>query len=248
MDSQSEVIHHQMDETRSALQEKLETLEQQVKNTVQDATEAVSGTVETVKDAVQETVETVKDTVQDTVESVKKTFDISQHVQDHPWAMFLGATAVGFLATRWLARPAPAAMAYSQPIPESPTASRNGGALGGNGLSGSPQKAAASQPAAESSTGNWLTETFHDELAKVKGLAVGALGGVVRDMLTSAVEPTMAEQIKDVVNGFTAKMGGHVMEGPILPPSKPDEEDAKNASREKDDPRSEGRVRETARW
>jgi len=203
------VIQQQMEETRSSLQDKLETLELQVKNTVQEATEAVAETVESVKEAVHETVETVKDTVQDTVQSVRQTFDLSQHVQDHPVAAFLGATAVGFIATRWLMsfektgtskaplRPAPA---FTPP----PPLQRNGGH-------------AKSSTAAQASKEGWLSKHYSKELSKIKGLAVGAVGGVVRDLLTSSVPPNMAEQIKEVVDGFTEKLGGQVIEGSILP-------------------------------
>src|SRR5262249_44007838 len=100
-----EVIHQQMAETRAALTEKLETLENQVVETVQGATSVVADTVDSVKDVVQTTVETVKgsvetvkESVQQTVENVKQTLDVNRQVQEHPWLMFGGSVAVGFLA------------------------------------------------------------------------------------------------------------------------------------------------------
>ena len=75
-----EVIKQQMEETRSSLADKLETLEQHVLGTVHDTTSAVSNTAEMVTDAVEGTVESVKETVEnvkesfmETVESVKET-------------------------------------------------------------------------------------------------------------------------------------------------------------------------------
>jgi ElaB/YqjD/DUF883 family membrane-anchored ribosome-binding protein len=214
MDYESEVINKQMEETRSSLQDKLETLEQQVKNTVQDATDAVTGTVDSVKEAVQETVETVKETVQGTVETVKETvqgtvetvkntFDISQQFQDHPWIMFGGATAVGFIAGRWL-------MASSNDTPVPPpqmfTATANRPERT-NGASRPPQAAAEK---------SWLGGMYQEELGKLKGLAIGAIGSLVRELVASNVPQTLGEQIKEVVNSFTTKMGGQVMEGSIL--------------------------------
>src|SRR5262249_38838293 len=99
MDDSPEVIRQQMEETRAALSEKLETLEQQVVGTVKDARAAVTDTVETVKGAVH-----------DTVETVKETFDVSRQVERHPWAMLGGSIALGFLGGRLYERlevPAP---------------------------------------------------------------------------------------------------------------------------------------------
>jgi len=211
-----------MEDTRTALQDKLETLEQQVKNSVQDATEAVSDTVESVKDAVQDTVDTVKETVQGTVQSVKDTFDISQQVEAHPLAMFLGATAVGFVATYWLTRPSAPAPAAVNPSrgPATPPANRNGGAEPGGGYAAAARRTTPTpSPVPEPPRGNWITDHYSEELTKLKGLAVGTIGGLVREWLTSSAAPAMAGQIKELVNGITVKMGGHLMESPILSPS-----------------------------
>jgi len=210
MDYESEVINRQMEDTRSALQDKLETLEQQVKDTVQGATDAVNDTVETVKDAVQETVGTVKDTVQDTVQSVKSSLDIAQHVRDHPWPMFVGAATVGFLASRWLGARGRATSRVELPLP-----------VPHSGLAGPVLQAPLQAPKE-----NWLTTHYREELGKLKGLALGVVGGLVREMLTSSAAPALSDQIKDVVDSLTVKMGGRLIEGPILPAStfhKPDQ-------------------------
>lgn len=223
MDNQSEVIQQQMEETRSALQDKLETLEQQVKNTVQDATDAVSDTVETVKEAVQETVGTVKETVQDTVQSVKRTFDLGKQVEAHPWAMVLGATALGFVATRWLT---PAKVPFYQPLvssePPPPVAPQPAG-HGHNGNGASSRAKARKQQVAAPPQESWFAKHYQKELEKVQGLAVGAVGGLVRELLVSSATPALAEQIKDVVNSITEKMGGQVIDGPILQSSASEE-------------------------
>jgi ElaB/YqjD/DUF883 family membrane-anchored ribosome-binding protein len=209
MDNQSEVIQLQMEETRTSLQDKLETLEQQVKNTVQDATEAVSDTVENVKEAVQETVDTVKDTVQGTVQTVKDSFDLSHHIQTYPWTMFIGATAMGFVVTRWMTRDAsraPSAAAYP-------------------GVSARTTNASVA-PAPKLGIGSWIAEHYRDEIDKAKGLAVGTLGALVRDALVSATAsaPELAERIKSVANGFTDKLGGTVIEEPLFNLSTPENE------------------------
>src|SRR5215831_16294588 len=102
MDDKTEVICHNIEETRSALSDKVEALEEQVVDTVQGTTSAVAETVDTVKEAVQDTVEQVKDTVQGTVEAVKETFDIGLQCERHPWLMFGGSVGLGFLAGKLL--------------------------------------------------------------------------------------------------------------------------------------------------
>ena len=101
-------IREQMEDTRTSLTDKLETLEKQVANSVSDATTNVTDTVEAVKESVQETVSSVKDSVQETISAVKESmhqgvtavkdfFDIPSHVDHHPWAMMGGSVALGYV-------------------------------------------------------------------------------------------------------------------------------------------------------
>jgi ElaB/YqjD/DUF883 family membrane-anchored ribosome-binding protein len=246
--NEPDAIRQQMEQTRESLQSKLETLEQQVKDTVQEATgavtdtvDAVKETVETVKDTVQGTVDTMRETVQETVASVKDTLDLSQHVKDHPWLMFAGATLVGFAGTRLLSR-ALAPKESLEPVlaplaAPPPPAARNGHS------SASP----AAPPPARASWWDALTEHYGDELAKLKGLVVGTAGGVVREVLTANVGPVLAEQVKDVVNTFTTKLGGHVIEGPILESFTGPRPDPQERSQERPYEATD-KVLATARW
>lgn len=212
MDNQSavadhpEVIRQQMEETRTSLTDKLETLEQTLKDTVTDATDAVSETVQSVKDAVQETVGTVKDTVQDTVASVKDTFDVASHVRERPWTMLLGATAIGFVGGKLLgggSRPhaAPAA------------------AMPGATLATSYPPAPAPAPVQAAPRPSWLerlAEYYGDELGKLKGLALATACGLVRDSIAASVTPAVGERITEVIDDLTTKMGSRPIPGPIL--------------------------------
>jgi ElaB/YqjD/DUF883 family membrane-anchored ribosome-binding protein len=196
MDNESEVIRQEMEETRTALQDKLETLEQQVKETISSASEAVADTVETVKEAVH-----------DTVDSVKETFDLRQQVEKHPWEMFLGAAVVGFLGGHLLHRAlTPRAVAFVPP-PFSP--SYNAPLMQGNGPAVPP-------PAPKRSVLEEVAETYQDELTKLKGLAISTVGGLVREMLSQSAPPPMVEQIRDVVDSVTTKLGGHPFDEPII--------------------------------
>jgi len=209
------MIRQEMEETRNSLQEKLETLEQQVKDTVQNATEAVNESVATVKDAVEDTVGTVKVAVHETVDSVKGAFDLPQQVEKHPWPMFLGAAVVGFLGGRLLYRlsspPPPPVYVPPSYSPISSMAPMPG--LGSDIPSTAPSAAPKRGLLEE------LAETYHDELDKVKGLAIATVGGLVREMLIQSAPPPMAEQIKEVVDSVTTKLGGHPFEEPLIQPS-----------------------------
>jgi ElaB/YqjD/DUF883 family membrane-anchored ribosome-binding protein len=212
MDNEAEVIRQQMDETRSNLQDKLEILEQQVTDHVQGAAEAASETVQTVKDAVQDTVETVRETVEQTVnsmeqtvQSVKDTFDLRRQVREHPCIMFFGAAALGFVGTRFLypPAPAPANVDFNPPNPPSPPAKP--ARVQHNGV--------RSSPPAPAGFFAQLAEQYHDEIAQVKGLAVGAVANVVREMITSAAAPALGRQIAEILDSVTVKLGGKPIPG-----------------------------------
>jgi len=234
MANEPEVIRQQMEETRSGLQDKLETLEQQVKDTVQDATTAVSDTVDTVKETVKETVETVKETVQDTVDSVKETFNLSRHVQEHPWPAFACAAAAGFVGTRIVLRMMPerqglAAAPLSAPPPSyysNPPAA--------------PVTASSPPPAERRSWWSWLSDHYGQELDKLKGLAVATAGGILREMLTENLQPEFGQRLKEVIDGFTTKLGGEPIEGPILTSAGSESSQAKKERKPEDyTPRTE---------
>ncbi len=198
MDSESQVIHDQMDETRTSLQDKLETLEQQITTSVHNATDAVTDTVDSVTEAVR-----------DTVDSVKDTLDVRHQVERHPWAMFLGAALVGFVGARLLDR----ALAPRPPAPAPPPVPNPASAFSGNGHSTTANGAVP--PAATRSLWKVMNDEYSDEMAKVKGLAISTAGGVLREMLTGSAPPQLAEHIKELVDSVTVKLGGHPLEGAL---------------------------------
>jgi ElaB/YqjD/DUF883 family membrane-anchored ribosome-binding protein len=208
-----ETIRRKMEATRSSLAEKLEVLEQKVTDTVEGATSAVTETVENVKETVTETVEAVKDTVEETVESVAKAFNLSEQVQRYPWAMFGGSVALGFVGGLLLGPARPWGQA-ERPTPSSPL------------LEEAPEPVASYTPPtsreAETRRPGWwdqLLSTFGSEIDKVKGLALGALGGIVRDLAAEVVPENVKPMVTDLINDVTSKLGGHTIEGRVLPES-----------------------------
>jgi len=177
-----------MEEKRASLAEKLDTLENHVLGTVQEATAVVSHTVEDVKSVVDTVTENVKETVESVADTVKHTFDMRDHVRHHPWGMFCGAVAVGFVGGRLLApaktEAAESAQAVAPPAPATPA----------------PRPGAARREEPESGV--------NELLQRVKGLALGALMKVVRDMLSESLPETMKADVMSVVDDFTTKLGG----------------------------------------
>ncbi len=218
-----EVIRRQMEAQRASLADKLDTLEHKIVETVQGAREAVHETVQTVKDSVQSSVETVKETVHSSVETVKETFDVRRQVERHPWAMFGGSIAAGFAAGWLLNRASGGAwaghVAPSRPLPERYREDLRRSAAFHAAAPSTPAPPAP-PPAPRTGPGeSWvdqLSHTFAPEVQKVKGLAIGALIGVVRDLVSQSVPDQLRPQLTEVMNNITTKLGGEPMQAHLL--------------------------------
>jgi len=198
-DISEETIQLQMQETRASLTEKLETLEQKVVGTVENATAAVTETVDAIKESVQETVATVQEGVKDGVDSVKDFVDVPAHVRRRPWLMVGGSVAVGYCIGTFLL---PSLQSRSTPAPASrapwlPDQSKNGGSQRRAEALPPPAPAAPEPPG-----------MFAAEVAKLKGLALGVLFGTARELLVSSMPTHIGEQLKEVVDSVTIKLGG----------------------------------------
>lgn len=214
MDNEPEVTREQMQETRTALSEKLETLEQQVVDTMQGASNAVN-----------ETVENVKDAVNDTVDNVKDAFNLQLQVKRHPWAMMAGSIALGGLGGYLLFRgrsDRPRANAESQLAPpDSPRLARqqNGVVNGHRAVEEASGKKAAPEVSQGPSKPGWLsgmTEQFGPEITKLKGLAIGTVLSALRDLITESASEQMKAQLAEMVDSITVKLGGQPIQGPVF--------------------------------
>lgn len=209
-----EVIRQQMEETRTSLTEKLETLENKVVETVQGATDAVSDTVATIKDTVQETVTSVKDgvddtvsavkeTVSDSVETVKEYMDIRGYVAEYPWIMMGASVAAGFALGALLGRRQDPMSPLTRPIETARVSDGPGRTHHRNG--GQHRRREEKSQAA-----SWLGE-FAPEISKLKGLAMGALLGTAREMITKSMPGQMGQHLSQIVDNITTKLGGEPM-------------------------------------
>jgi len=235
--SDPQVIRRQMEAQRASLAEKLDTLENKIVRTVDEAREAVAETVQTVKDSVQSSVESVKDTVSSSVETVRETFDVPLQVQRHPWAMFGGSIALGFVAGWALNRmmrgsraggasrgDAPASYTelarYAAPTPGAQGGFREEARAAAT-FTGAPPSAAAPEAAtAPVSRGpSWLdevTRTLAPEMHKLKGLAIGTAMAVLRDLVTQHIPEQLRPRLDEVIDNVTSKLGGDPVHGHLL--------------------------------
>jgi|SRR5581483_4003186 len=208
------MIREKLEQTQAALNDKLGALEQTVAGTVEGAASAVSETVETVKDSIQETVATVKDTVQGTVSSVKETveesvatvknwFDVPGHTREHPWTMLAGSVAMGFLLERMLTL-SPAGSAAGEP--ETPRRLRKPHHHEGNG-------GLHPHPSVREKPHRLTDDTLAPEMAKLKGLVLGAVLGTVREIVLQAVPQTLGDHLREIIDSATQKVGGTVLPG-----------------------------------
>jgi len=248
MAKEPEVIQQEMDETRSALAEKLEQIGTKISGTVEtvsetvsgvteavtNVTEAVEGTVQNLSDAVSGTVESVKDTVtsvgetaSETVEAVKHAFNLPEHIRNNPWVWFGGSVVLGFIGGKIFApggRHTREADSFSrgQGYNDGAGAGQPPPAATGNGWSQGNGAAQPAQPAAEStssSSGSWvgsLFQHFGGEIDKLKGLALGSLFGVARDVVSQSLPEALKDQVVNLFNDVTKKAGGETIQGPVL--------------------------------
>ncbi len=182
MDPQPDVIRQQIEDTRSSLTEKLETLEAEVKDTVQSARD----TVESAKESVQETISSVQETVHNATETVKRTFDIPYQVDHHPWAMMGLSFVSGAIS---------GALLGSRTSPDRRLARRMAEA------SREPPLRAERTPAAPSRPGfiDRLTGQLGDEVEKAKDLAIKTVIAVVDDVIQRSI-PVLGSAVEDMMS------------------------------------------------
>jgi ElaB/YqjD/DUF883 family membrane-anchored ribosome-binding protein len=203
MNKDPDEIRGNIEETRSALTEKLETLEQGVKETVHEAKAVVTGTIENVKDTVKETVETVKETL-----------DIRCYVQEYPWPMMAGSMALGFALGRLIST-------------SFGNVHSNGHRISRMASNGTPMQAQQERlPSSEirqpepkesrSAVLGSLMDRIRPEIEEIEGIAVGAVGALIRDLIRKNAAQPIAEQLAPVANRLTSKLGGRVIQEPLL--------------------------------
>lgn len=209
-----------IEDTRSAMTEKLEMLEERVRETVEDAQSSVEEIVENVRGTVDTTVAAVKQTVEgaqvsvedmvenvrgavgETVATVRHTFDVHHQVEQHPWLMVSGSLLVGYLLGNRSGGSTSAALSTTDPrlAPASTTATA------------SRASSARSQPQQE--IGSGVRERFKDGIALIEGAVIGAVIRTLGDMVKQALLPAASP-----VKSATTKLSGQPSDRPAQPPT-----------------------------
>lgn len=198
--TEAEVIRHQMEDTRTALTEKLETLEEQVTAKIQGTTDSVVETVENVKHAVEKTVDTVSNTVDRTVESVKDAFDLNHQMQEHPWMVLGGAVLLGYIGGRLMD-------SMTQP---------SSGANGYRPEAGYEPAPTYYQQAAAPAKPSWGAEAFEalkPAMSKLGQLAIGVTTGIVGEMIREQIPEALQKEVGEVLDEVTRSLGGKPLHG-----------------------------------
>jgi len=160
----------------------------------------VSHTVEDVKSVVGN----VTESVQDTVETVKEAFNISDHVRRHPWMSLSGAVAVGYVGGAFLLPARSTEEGKAEALPrETFTVGQafQTGRQAGTPVVPPPAAAAPRKSSSEESS-------LLAPLKQLKGLAIGALMGLVREMVSNSLPDNMKPDVLSLVDDFTTRLGG----------------------------------------
>ncbi|HXH13028.1 MAG TPA: hypothetical protein VNP04_25060 [Alphaproteobacteria bacterium] len=107
MDQREGHIRKDIEETRAAMTEKIEMIEERVHETmegtkstidhVMENVQQVQETIEKAKSTVDNIIDTIKYTMDETLERVKHTTDLIEQVNQNPWIMFSSAIMVGYV-------------------------------------------------------------------------------------------------------------------------------------------------------
>jgi ElaB/YqjD/DUF883 family membrane-anchored ribosome-binding protein len=208
MPPETELIKQQMGQTRSALTDKLETLESKVFSTLDTAADTVGQTVHEVGSTVRETAENVRATMREAASSVRDAFDVSRHVQHHPWVMLGGSVVAGYVGGVLLDNLEHGRMP-SLPAPPSPPMRAERLLPEGSEVR---ERLEAAPPARRRGIGLFreLADAFAPELEKLKAAAVGMALGALRDKINASAPAQVRENVNEMMDRITVKLGGEL--------------------------------------
>jgi len=214
-----------MGQTRAALTEKLETLEEKVFGTVHTTTSTVSDTVQIVGTTVSQSVNevgaslsqtvnevgaTVRETAQDlraTVDhamcSVRDALDVTRQMHEHPWLLVGGSVVAGYVGGRVLDSIEGGRFPSHLTLPVGPEQLLPEDSELRERIQSTPPPRRSGSSFLQA-----LTDTFAPELNKLKRVALGVAMGLMRDKIGQSVPPQLKGDVADLMDRFTVKLGG----------------------------------------
>jgi len=246
MAEEPEVIQGKMDETRTALAEKLGALAEKVTGTVETVQETVQATVENVGQTVEtveqvvenvahtveNTVETVGETAQAAVENVKEAFNFPKQFDRHPWLFVGGSVLLGFVGGKVLlnlmperdhGQPSSAASAHMPDYMERASAYTPAVDYSSRGTKEwdhlSESATSNGHGASQDQGPSWLSgliQRFMPDLTKVKELALGTFFATARDLITQNMPASIKNDVQSLFNDMAEHAGGKPIQGKIL--------------------------------
>jgi ElaB/YqjD/DUF883 family membrane-anchored ribosome-binding protein len=180
---------------------------EEIREQMAETRAALAEKLETLHERVEDTVEAAQTTVEHTMDAVKRTFDVKYQVRRRPWVMmgasiFAGYT-LGCVERALVCRRAAASIG------------KNGAAAPLSVADMSPRARPREIEVLPSSPTKSVLRPFEEEIRKVRGVVIGAAMGLARDWLKETA-PGVSQQIEEVMDGATRKLGGEPIEGPIL--------------------------------
>jgi hypothetical protein len=97
MTEKLEILEERVRETVEGAQSSVEEMVEKVRYTVDTTVETMKQTVEGAQSSVEDIVENVRGTVGETVETVQRIFDLHHQMEQHPWLILSGSLLVGYL-------------------------------------------------------------------------------------------------------------------------------------------------------
>ena len=94
-------IGHQMEGTRAHMAAQMHALEHRVTGMAAEAASAAGDAAQEVRDTVRAIGESIQGAAHDTAAAVRHALDLRGHARRHPWAVMVGAVALGFVCGRW---------------------------------------------------------------------------------------------------------------------------------------------------
>jgi hypothetical protein len=179
--------------TRSALSNKLESVEQELRDNVRRTTDSVVDTLHAVKDTFTGTIDDVRDRFTGTVNTIKSELDVRRHVNEHPWIIVTGCAVAGFAAARLLPAAGRSTIEYS-------------------GRERMPATSIREEIPRQPGTLQRVIQRFEPELRRLQGLAIGSAMDVVRRWVRQSAPDSMADELDGILQSATEKLGGRLMD------------------------------------